>query len=70
MNWDNSPLYFYRANPKPFLGCDQVFRILQHIAQEANKHSLDNPIQSIPTSFATPLVRSSEKRPIQIRKPS
>ena len=42
-----APLFVSSRNMS-FLGRDQVFRILTHIADEANKHAKDNPIQIHP----------------------
>jgi site-specific recombinase XerD len=39
---------FLSSQSKSLLGRDQVFRILKHIAQEANKHTLDNPVEIHP----------------------
>lgn len=39
---------FLSSQSKSFLGRDQISRILLHIAQEANKHTLDNPIKIHP----------------------
>lgn len=47
-NSSDTPALLLSSKSQSFLGRDQVFRILAHIAEEANKHAKDNPIKIHP----------------------